>query len=229
MLVRSPVVFLAMLVVGVLSCGERGRSPASDEQTELDARLGVDIRGSVAEVRPAFYQRLKPIDRGDFAASVYPQITLVRPRWSCYLNDEDGLSNRHGHYLRLNTCYRGADASDTLGIHGVAVAVGDGTTTAEHWHEVRSIWGHSRFESPPFGEPVETSDHQTGSFDLYRLVAEAPDSVPVRIKLVGDRGTRTYLLTAQEREAWRYFLRCWETEAYLRYLEVDGKLVRDRH
>lgn len=180
----------------------------------------------MAEVRPAFYERLKPIDRGTFSASVYPQITLVRPRWSCYLNDEDAMVNKRGHYLRLNACYRGADTSDTLGIH--AVAVGGGPVTAEHRYEVRSIWGHSRLESPPFGEPVETSDHQTASFDLYRAVAEAPDSVPVRIELIGDRGTRTYPLTAQEREAWRYFIGCWETDTYAKDARIAEMLKRVR-
>jgi hypothetical protein len=199
---------MILLVVGVLGCG------ASDERREFVGQTDAQSVGpfnDVVEVRPSFYKRRIPIDRGGFAASVYPQITLVVPGGHCYLNDEDGLRNRHGHYLRLNVCYPGADSGDTLGIHGVAVAVGDGTTTAEHRYEARSILGQS-----------------TDSFDLYRAVAGAPDSVPVRIELIGDRGTRTYLLTAEERKAWRYFIRCWETEAYLRHLEVDGKLVRDQ-
>jgi hypothetical protein len=206
-----------MLVVGVLGCGEGTRELPDADRARLAEQLAVDIRRFSVQVRPAFYQWLVPIPRGGFAASVYPQITFDRPGHCAFLNSGDALINRHGHYLRLNACYRSADASDTLGIHAVAVAVGDVTTTAEYRYEVGSIWGHSRLESSPSGEPVEASDHQTGSFDLYRAVAEAPDSVPVRIELIGDRGTRTYLLTAEEREGWCYFTRCWKTDGYTQH------------
>jgi len=183
---RSLILSSMILAVSVLGCGERPRGLPDAERARLADQLGVDIRGPVAEVRPALYRRLAPIDRGDFLASFYPQITILRPRWKCFLDMEHSLRNKYGHLLRLNACYRGGESGDSLWIRAAAVRVGDGKASPEIEYVVNNFWEQGRPERAPLGLWVEAADFQTSAFGLYKAVAATPDSIPVRIELIGE-------------------------------------------